>query len=75
MKKAYEATSKYLVEVWNELVKVSWPIRKGKNLSFYDRCGELVESVIAVIFTVIVFAVFIAVVDFVFSHIVSGLTS
>ena len=57
----------YLSEVWIELTKVSWPIKKGANLSFYDRCGELLESVVAVVITVAIFAAFIAVVDFFFS--------
>ena len=75
MKTAFQSTIKYLAEVWNELTKVSWPIKKGKNLSFYDRCGELLESVVAVLITVAVFAVFIAAVDLVFSKFIDRLVS
>jgi preprotein translocase subunit SecE len=54
----------FLVDVWTELKKSSWPTRK-----------ELVDSTIVVIVTVLVLGVFVALADLVFLRIIALLTN
>jgi preprotein translocase subunit SecE len=53
----------FVVEVWAELKKSSWPTRK-----------ELVDSTIVVIVTILVLGIFVALADLVFLRIVALLT-
>ena len=53
----------FVVEVWAELKKSSWPTRK-----------ELVDSTIVVIVTVLILGVFVALADMVFLKIIAFLT-
>jgi preprotein translocase subunit SecE len=53
----------FVMEVWTELKKSSWPTRK-----------ELVDSTIVVIVTILVLGIFVAVADLVFLRIVALLT-
>jgi preprotein translocase subunit SecE len=53
----------FLVDVWTELKKSSWPTRK-----------ELVDSTIVVIVTVLVLGMFVALADLVFLRIIAFLT-
>ncbi|MGD1019714.1 MAG: preprotein translocase subunit SecE [Verrucomicrobiia bacterium] len=53
----------FVVEVWAELKKSSWPTRK-----------ELVDSTIVVITTILVLGIFVALADLVFLRIVALLT-
>jgi preprotein translocase subunit SecE len=54
----------FLVDVWTELKKSSWPTRK-----------ELVDSTIVVIVTVLVLGMFVALADLVFLRIIALLTN
>jgi preprotein translocase subunit SecE len=53
----------FLIDVWTELKKSSWPTRK-----------ELVDSTIVVIVTVLVLGMFVALADLVFLRIIAFLT-
>ena len=53
----------FVVEVWLELKKSSWPTRK-----------ELIDSTIVVIVTILVLGVFVALADLVFLRVVALLT-
>jgi preprotein translocase subunit SecE len=53
----------FVVDVWAELKKSSWPTRK-----------ELVDSTIVVIVTIVVLGIFVALADLVFLRIVALLT-
>jgi preprotein translocase subunit SecE len=53
----------FVVEVWAELKKSSWPTRK-----------ELIDSTIVVIVTILVLGIFVALADLVFLRIVALLT-
>ena len=53
----------FVVEVWAELKKSSWPTRK-----------ELVDSTIVVIITIVVLGIFVAIADLIFLRIVAMLT-
>ena len=53
----------FVIEVWAELKKSSWPTRK-----------ELVDSTIVVIITIVVLGIFVALADLVFLRIVALLT-
>jgi preprotein translocase subunit SecE len=53
----------FVVEVWAELKKSSWPTRK-----------DLVDSTIVVIVTIVVLGIFVALADLVFLRIVALLT-
>ena len=53
----------FVMEVWAELKKSSWPTRK-----------ELVDSTIVVIVTILVLGIFVALADLVFLRIVALLT-
>jgi preprotein translocase subunit SecE len=53
----------FVVEVWAELKKSSWPTRQ-----------ELVDSTIVVIVTVLILGVFVALADMVFLRIIAFLT-
>ena len=53
----------FLVDVWTELKKSSWPTRK-----------ELIDSTIVVIVTVLVLGMFVALADLVFLRIIAFLT-
>jgi preprotein translocase subunit SecE len=53
----------FVVEVWAELKKSSWPTRQ-----------ELVDSTIVVIVTVLILGVFVALADTVFLRIIAFLT-
>jgi len=53
----------FVVEVWAELKKSSWPTRQ-----------ELVDSTIVVIVTVLILGVFVALADTIFLRIIAFLT-
>ena len=53
----------FVVDVWAELKKSSWPTRK-----------ELVDSTIVVIVTILILGIFVALADLVFLRIVGLLT-
>lgn len=53
----------FVVEVWAELKKSSWPTRK-----------ELVDSTVVVMVTIVVLGIFVALADLVFLRIVALLT-
>jgi preprotein translocase subunit SecE len=53
----------FVVDVWAELKKSSWPTRK-----------ELVDSTIVVIVTILVLGIFVALADLVFLRVVALLT-
>jgi preprotein translocase subunit SecE len=53
----------FVMEVWAELKKSSWPTRK-----------ELVDSTIVVIVTILILGIFVALADLVFLRIVALLT-
>jgi preprotein translocase subunit SecE len=53
----------FVMEVWTELKKSSWPTRK-----------ELVDSTVVVIVTILVLGIFVALADLVFMRIVALLT-
>ena len=53
----------FVIEVWAELKKSSWPTRK-----------ELVDSTIVVIVTILILGIFVALADLVFLRIVGLLT-
>ncbi|MGD0060635.1 MAG: preprotein translocase subunit SecE [Verrucomicrobiia bacterium] len=53
----------FVIEVWAELKKSSWPTRK-----------ELVDSTIVVIVTILILGIFVALADLVFLRIVALLT-
>ena len=53
----------FVIEVWSELKKSSWPTRK-----------ELVDSTVVVIVTILVLGIFVALADLVFLRIVALLT-
>ncbi|MGA2604262.1 MAG: preprotein translocase subunit SecE [Verrucomicrobiia bacterium] len=53
----------FVMEVWTELKKSSWPTRK-----------ELIDSTIVVIVTILVLGIFVALADLVFLRIVALLT-
>jgi preprotein translocase subunit SecE len=53
----------FVMDVWAELKKSSWPTRK-----------ELVDSTIVVIVTIVVLGIFVALADLVFLRVVALLT-
>ncbi len=53
----------FVVDVWAELKKSSWPTRK-----------ELVDSTVVVIVTILVLGIFVALADLVFLRVVALLT-
>ena len=53
----------FVVDVWVELKKSSWPTRK-----------ELIDSTIVVIVTILVLGIFVALADLVFLRVVALLT-
>jgi preprotein translocase subunit SecE len=53
----------FVIEVWAELKKSSWPTRK-----------DLVDSTIVVMITIVVLGIFVALADLVFLRIVALLT-
>jgi preprotein translocase subunit SecE len=53
----------FVVEVWAELKKSSWPTRR-----------ELIDSTIVVIVTILILGIFVALADLVFLRIVALLT-
>ncbi|HTS19977.1 MAG TPA: preprotein translocase subunit SecE [Verrucomicrobiae bacterium] len=53
----------FVLEVWTELKKCSWPTRK-----------ELTDSTLVVIVTIVVLGVFVALADLVFLRVVALLT-
>ncbi len=53
----------FVIEVWAELKKSSWPTRK-----------ELVDSTIVVIVTILILGIFVALADLVFLRIVALIT-
>jgi len=53
----------FVMEVWTELKKSSWPTRR-----------ELIDSTIVVIVTILILGIFVALADLVFLRIVALLT-
>jgi preprotein translocase subunit SecE len=53
----------FMVEVGGEMNKVSWPIKKGQNLTLAERYQELYDSTTMVIFSSLALAIYIGLVD------------
>lgn len=60
----------FIVEVGQEMNKVSWPIKRGPNIPFGERYQELSDSTTMVIVSSIALAVYIGVVDLVLSALI-----
>jgi preprotein translocase subunit SecE len=63
MANPFVKVQEFVVQVWAELKKSSWPTRK-----------ELVDSTIVVIVTILVLGIFVALADLVFLRIIALLT-
>jgi len=57
----------FLNEVAVEMKKVSWPIKKGHNLTFSERYQELTDSTVMVIVSSLALAIYIGVMDMLLS--------
>jgi len=53
----------FIVEVVAEMNKVSWPIKRGKDLKPAERYRELIDSTTMVIVSTIALAAYIGLVD------------
>ena len=67
----FEKTRTFLAEVTAEMKKVSWPIKKGKNLKPAERYRELRDSTVTVIVSSLLLAIFIGLVDLALSSLMS----
>jgi len=65
-----KAIYQFTNEVFMELGKVSWPIKKGTGISQWEKYREIRESTIVVIVSIAALAVFISIVDIVFQTMV-----
>ncbi|MCX6338295.1 MAG: preprotein translocase subunit SecE [Candidatus Aureabacteria bacterium] len=63
----FEKVKTFLVEVGIEMNKVSWPIKRGTNISPSERYRELSDSTIMVIASSIALAAYIGVMDIILS--------
>jgi preprotein translocase subunit SecE len=61
----------FLSEVVVEMKKVSWPIKRGKNIKPADRYRELWDSTLMVIVSTLVLAAYIGLIDTVLSSVMS----
>lgn len=65
----------FLSEVVVELNKVSWPIKRGKNIKPSERYRELTDSTLMVIVSSVALAVYIGLMDAILSNVISLLIS
>jgi len=65
-----ESIYQFTNDVYTELGKVSWPIKKGTGISNWEKFRELRESTAVVIVSIIAMALVIGVMDMVFQSIV-----
>ena len=63
----FEKVRLFLSEVVAEMNKVSWPIKKGKNIKPAERYRELIDSTVMVIVSVVILSAYIGLVDVVLS--------
>jgi preprotein translocase subunit SecE len=56
-----------MLEVAQEMNKVSWPIKRGKNIKPSDRYRELSDSTTMVIVSTVALAAYVGVVDILLS--------
>jgi preprotein translocase subunit SecE len=57
----------FMLEVAQEMNKVSWPIKRGKNIKPSDRYRELSDSTTMVIVSTVALAAYVGVVDILLS--------
>ena len=55
----FKKLKEFLVGSWEELAKVTWPIKTGKNFTFYEKIEELLEATMVVIVASCIFGVII----------------
>jgi len=65
-----ESVYQFTNEVFMELSKVSWPIKQGTGVTRWEKFRELRESTIVVLVGLLVLAVIVGVIDFVFQTII-----
>jgi preprotein translocase subunit SecE len=63
----FEKIKTFIVEVAAEMNRVSWPIKRGKDLKPAERYRELIDSTTMVIVSTIALAAYIGLVDMVLS--------
>jgi preprotein translocase subunit SecE len=63
----FQKIKTFVVEVVAEMNKVSWPIKRGKDLKPAERYRELIDSTTMVIVSTIALAAYIGLVDVVLS--------
>ncbi len=63
----FQKIKTFIVEVVAEMNKVSWPIKRGKDLKPAERYRELIDSTTMVIVSTIALAAYIGLVDMVLS--------
>lgn len=59
----FEKIKTFIVEVAAEMSKVSWPIKRGKDLKPAERYRELIDSTTMVIVSTIALSAYIGLVD------------
>ena len=60
----------FLNEVMAEMNKVSWPIKRGRNIKPSERFGELTGSTVTVVVSSVLLAAYIGGVDIVLSNLI-----
>jgi preprotein translocase subunit SecE len=63
----FEKIKAFIMEVAAEMGKVSWPIKRGKDLKPAERYRELIDSTTMVIVSTIALAAYIGLVDMLLS--------
>ena len=63
----FQKIKTFIVEVVAEMNKVSWPIKRGKDLKPAERYREIIDSTTMVIVSTIALAAYIGLVDVVLS--------
>ncbi len=58
-----QGTYNFTNEVFIELGKVSWPLKKGTGIPFYEKTRQLRESTLVVLISIVLLAIVIAGVD------------
>ncbi len=64
----FAKAKQFMVEVAQEMNKVSWPIKRGKSIKPAERYRELSDSTIMVIVSTVALAAYVGVVDIVLSN-------
>lgn len=59
----------FITEVITEMNKVSWPIKRGKDIKPAERYRELTDSTVMVIVSMLILAAYIGLVDIMLSSI------